>query len=629
MSGSIDGAIAALNAQKVRPRIFVDQGQLRERVSAALEALARANNPPVLFLRGGLLARLREGDDGLTVEPLDDAGLLSELSSAADWYRHGPGDREVDVDPPPNIARAIRGARFLPLPVLDSVARAPFFTREGSLLIESGYYPDERTYLALDPALAARLQPLPQRPTAEDVERARALLLQDLFVDFPFENEASRAHAVGLALLPFVRNLIDGPTPVCAITAPAQAEGTGKTLLAHVACAPGLGEIPTVPESRSEEELKKFLLAIFMEGVPVVLLDNRAAEIRSGVLAAALTARCWQDRVLGGTRTARPRISTTWVVTGNAIRTSGEINRRTCWIRLNANHPEPWRRTGFKHELPAWAYQNRPELIRACLVLILNWLALGRPRGKALLGSFESWAQVIGGILEQAGIAGFLADATSREETNEDARRWLPFIEAWWAERGESAATPAALLKHASELVPDGPNTNEHSRATRLGYLLQRNLQQTFRLTSGEEFFVKVVRAQAEGPGSRRRPAYALTPVRIGAAPDPPSRSGRSGKSPVGDDKSLKIKENFFPDLLKNQVREGAQARERSGNDNPLEIKDFFEVSQTSQTSQTFAWPLHPGTAAPGEAAEIDRLARMDGWNCKTPTDDPDEGLPF
>jgi hypothetical protein len=61
MSGSIDGAIAALNAQKVRPRIFVDRGQLRERVSAALEALARANNPPVLFLRGGSVIRSAAG----------------------------------------------------------------------------------------------------------------------------------------------------------------------------------------------------------------------------------------------------------------------------------------------------------------------------------------------------------------------------------------------------------------------------------------------------------------------------------------------------------------------------------------------------------------------------------------
>ena len=38
------------------------------------------------------------------------------------------------------------------------------------------------------------------------------------------------------------------------------------------------------------------------------------------------------------------------------------------------------------------------------------WLAAGRPPGKRILGSFESWAAVVGGILEHAGVPGFLQD---------------------------------------------------------------------------------------------------------------------------------------------------------------------------------------------------------------------------
>jgi len=86
-----------------------------------------------------------------------------------------------------------------------------------------------------------RSQHFPERPTLDDVVWARNLLFEELFRDFPFEGESDRAHAVALALLPFVRRMIDGPTPSHAVNAPPRGEGTGKGLLIQVACAPGLG----------------------------------------------------------------------------------------------------------------------------------------------------------------------------------------------------------------------------------------------------------------------------------------------------------------------------------------------------------------------------------------------------
>jgi len=58
-------------------------------------------------------------------------------------------------------------------------------------------------------------------------------LLDELLIDFPFADEASRANALALLLLPYVRPLIVGPTPLHLITAPTQ--GTGKDLLAQLA----------------------------------------------------------------------------------------------------------------------------------------------------------------------------------------------------------------------------------------------------------------------------------------------------------------------------------------------------------------------------------------------------------
>ena len=44
----------------------------------------------------------------------------------------------------------------------------------------------------------------------------------------------------------------------------------------------------------------------------------------------------------------------------------------------------------------------------AALTLIRAWIAAGRPKGKKTLGKFEGWAEVMGGILQVAGVPGFL-----------------------------------------------------------------------------------------------------------------------------------------------------------------------------------------------------------------------------
>ena len=55
----------------------------------------------------------------------------------------------------------------------------------------------------------------------------------------------------------------------------------------------------------------------------------------------------------------------------------------------------------------------RPDLVFACHILIQNWIDRGRPRGEAVLSSFEDWSEVMGGILKAAGVEGFLQNLKS------------------------------------------------------------------------------------------------------------------------------------------------------------------------------------------------------------------------
>src|ERR1700722_10933368 len=98
-------------------------------------------------------------------------------------------------------------------------------------------------------------------------------------------------------------------------------------------------------------------------------------------------------------------------MTGNNVQLSRELARRTLWSRLEPNSEKPWERKSeeFKHyPLAEWVRQNRGQLIWAALTLIQNWIAQGKKPGTRTLGSFENFSRVIGGVLDAAGIGGFL-----------------------------------------------------------------------------------------------------------------------------------------------------------------------------------------------------------------------------
>src|SRR5207244_2518221 len=96
-----------------------------------------------------------------------------------------------------------------------------------------------------------------------------------------------------------------------------------------------------------------------------------------------------------------------WLASGNNTKLSRELIRRTLWCRLDARVDAPWERSEFRHpHLIRWAKENRGALVHAALTLCQAWVAAGRPAGQRTLGMFEGWAEVVGGVLEVAGVPG-------------------------------------------------------------------------------------------------------------------------------------------------------------------------------------------------------------------------------
>jgi hypothetical protein len=309
------------------------------------------------------------------------------------------------------------------------------------------------------------------------------LILDDLLSDFPFVSDSDRAHLLALLLLPFVRNLIDGPTPLHLIESPVP--GSGKGLAAAVALIPAIGrDVTIIPPATSGEETRKRLTAALSEGISVILLDNYRTMLDSAELAAALTARVWKDRILGRTEMVTLPIKCAWVCTANNPVLSTEIARRSIGIRIDPVDERPWQRDNFKHpDLATWAMDHRGELIWAALIMVNEWVALGKPLSKCKrLGSFERWSDTIVGILGAVGIPGFLDNQNLLYEAADfEGATFKIFVEEWWDEFQDQKVSVSELYPVADRLDNFELNGhNEQARRIFLGKEIARHRDRVF-----------------------------------------------------------------------------------------------------------------------------------------------------
>lgn len=465
-----------------RPRLSADDGDLARLVRQTWEVIHASNEPPWLFRSGGLPTWTVRDDDGLaTAKPLTEDRLRHTLAQLADWRRHTKKDGYVPAHPPAAVVKAILATPDPSLPVLVGITTTPVFGRGGELLTKPGYHADAR--LLYDPPPGFVLPIVPAVPTPSDIASARQLLLDDLLGDFPFTGDAERAHGLSLLLTGFVRAMIDGPTPLHLIEKPTP--GTGATLMVDaVAMIVTGGGVSVMVEGRDDEEWRKRITAKLRQVPSLILIDNLRRQLDSSALSAALTAPFWEDRILGISEMVRLPIRCLWVATGNNPEFSNEMARRLVRIRLDARVDQPWRRSGFRHpNLTAWVKANRGELVAACLTLCQAWVAAGMPRGGTIVGSFEGWAGVMGGVLTVAGVPGFLANVDEMlEAADAEGAIWRAFVARWWESHhaspiGVGDLYKVALLTEPPIALGDG---NERSQKTRLGKALGRMRDRIF-----------------------------------------------------------------------------------------------------------------------------------------------------
>lgn len=464
------------------PGIIHNQRQYREVQCDALSALVAANNPPFVFVgNGDFLVELRKSDP---LQPprarvLKAASLRSIFANVANWQKwesDGDGGQiPVEDYPPPALLSTFPALGSWPgIPRLTSIVPYPVYTPNWELLDKSGHHAESGIYCHVD---GLELPDVPKVPTSDAVVKAKELILTELLGDFPFVDQASRANAVAMLLLPFVRHAIDGPTPLGVADAPV--EGTGKSLLIEAMMFITLGAIPeAITADLKEEERDKILLALLLEGQPIIYFDNANRSLDSASFASTLTARFKRGRILGETRTAHALVNVCWHMAGNNFTCSREMARRLYLSRIDSGVETPSERKNFRHpDLLEWVRVNRGQLIWASLVLIQNWRACGAVPGSRDLGKFERWSRTIGGILAAAGIDGFLENADAfRKQCADTVGELAEFVKGWWDRFGSRPTIAGSLFDLATdslESVLDA--TTVEGKRRQLGRYLKAN----------------------------------------------------------------------------------------------------------------------------------------------------------
>lgn len=461
-----------------------DLGALTRQVWDEIQRCNERN--PQLFRYGGRIVRVvASDDDSAVVEEVTKDRMKWFLAERFSWKDANGNTDKPSTDLVSNLLATPDPA----LPRLERIISAPCFARDGTLHDQPGYNEASLCYLAPS---AANLTDLGiERPDENLIEWAREQITNELFGDFPFASPADRAHAVALLLLPFVRSLIDGPTPLHGIFKPV--EGSGGTLLGSVALAPAIGGSPAIMTAEGSPQELRYTLSSQLSTAPVVVfIDNVDQKLTSPVLCSAITSKVWGDRQIGASRIVRVPVRCVWVATGNNPALSREIARRTVLIRLDPPSERPWENRVFRHpRLMSWAIENRPELVLAALILIQAWIDVGRPAGSKILGSFEEWSEVLGGILEVAGIEGFLDNQGELFDSPDDELREIKMLFALWFERCRSEPMTVAQI---FEVVAESEQHLEiDSSRARLGRRFRELRDRRFDIEiSGSPFTVRL-----------------------------------------------------------------------------------------------------------------------------------------
>jgi hypothetical protein len=310
-----------------------------------------------------------------------------------------------------------------------NMERMPIIRKDGKLvLLQPGYDVEAKIYTM---------------PTAIEIDETMKLdqaraIYNDLVGEFPYgdykeDNEENRkAGTVGLsrskavhfscAVSLYGSGLLSDLSNRLHYVFGANAQRSGKTLLAKTAVVPifGPAKVKTLP--KDDNELRKMLDSAAIGNAPYFFLDDLEGSLRSTELNAFMTAPTWSNRMFNKQVDFAAAKQTVVIITGNNLGLSTDLANRTLLCHLYTDEFDAQKRD-IKRVIDE-EYLARPhvrkDVLSALWCFIREWDKAGRPRGKRVLKGFEAWCDVFGGITINAGYGDPVAAPPTDEFTGDN-----------------------------------------------------------------------------------------------------------------------------------------------------------------------------------------------------------------
>ena len=430
------GASDPKGARAVKPAIIVEGGALPEIVTKAEQALLKSGVQ--IFQRGSVLVQAirapamtirdvyRRTEGVLMISEVEPPHLVEVFTSVANWFTESRGHL-VLIDCPERVARTYvaRTGKWR-LRYLLGVIEAPTLRPDGSILATPGY--DSKTCLLFDPG-SEKFPEISEAPTREDALAALDQILT-VIAEFEFLEESDRSAVVAAILTALIRPSLRS-APMFAFRAPKMA--SGKSLLGDVVAMIATGRTASVmTQGKDEDEDKKRLLAVLMEGISVACIDNIEHDFGGAAMCSVLTQETWRDRILGKTGTATVPTNTTWIATGNNIRFVGDITTRVVLCDLDPTVERPEERV-YQVNLHKYVPEHRAELVVAGLTVLRAFHVAGLPsQGLRVFGRFEEWSDRVRSALVWLGLADPCLGRARIHEYDPVGRQLKAFLVGWY-----------------------------------------------------------------------------------------------------------------------------------------------------------------------------------------------------
>ena len=444
-----------------RPTIKIVPDQLSQNLRETVEALGKTN-PPVVYQRGLQLVRVAHLEEeillqgcslpsgSVVISEILKALMQIKLQETIKWEKYNKNKESWGpADPCPKITAALleSAGEWGKIPKLLGISETPVLTPDGDILFSRGY--DSGTGLYID-ANVSNLN-LPEHPTRDDAIRAKNILYEP-FEEFPFvDDNMDRSVLLGYLLTLTLRPQLPLAPLFCfSSTTP----GTGKGLMVELANLMVRGRdaatMPPVSGYSAEEETRKRITALLLQGIPSINLDNWTTSIGGEAMNTLLTATEWTDRKLGVSESVRLPSRVTWSATGNNLSVLADMTRRSLMVRLDAREEHPEQRVFKNPDVRHSVIKNRARYLSAIFTILKAYqLCPVKPYVKPL-GRFEEWSDRVCGPIVWLGFS----DPVKSQELLKDADPYTDelheVLEQIFKLKNSSQFTAGDLMKESS-----------------------------------------------------------------------------------------------------------------------------------------------------------------------------------